>query len=36
MGLRAINTQAGGIDVGSERLYVAVVDGPFNVFYAFT
>jgi transposase len=36
MGLKAINPHAGGIDVGSERLYVAVVEGPVKVFEAFT
>jgi transposase len=36
MGLKTINEHAGGIDVGSERLYVAVVDGPVKVFDAFT
>lgn len=36
MGFKAINPHAGGIDVGSERLYVAVVEGPVKVFEAFT
>ena len=36
MGLQTINPHAAGIDVGSEQLYVAVVDGPVQVFDAFT
>jgi len=36
MGLQTINPHAAGIDVGSERLYVAVVDGAVKVFDAFT
>ncbi len=36
MGLKTINEHAAGIDVGSERLYVAVVNGPVKVFEAFT
>lgn len=31
-----IHPRAGGIDVGSERLYVAVCDGPVQVFDTFT
>ena len=36
MGLQTINPHAAGIDVGSEQLYVAVVDGSVQVFEAFT
>jgi hypothetical protein len=34
--LRTINMQAAGIDIGSERLHVAVVGGPVQVFETFT
>jgi len=34
--LRTINPHAAGIDVGSEKLFVAVVNGPVRVFDTFT
>ena len=34
--LRTINPHVAGIDVGSEQLFVAVVDGPVQVFDTFT
>jgi len=34
--MRCINPHAAGIDVGSEKLFVAVVDGPVKVFETFT
>ena len=36
MGLQTINPHAAGIDVGSEQLFVAVVEGPVKVFDTFT
>lgn len=36
MGLRTINEHVAGIDVGSEQLYVAVVNGPVKIFDTFT
>jgi transposase len=36
MGLKTINEHAAGIDVGSEQLYVALVNGTVKVFEAFT
>lgn len=34
--LRQMNPHAAGIDVGSEKLFVAIVDGPVRVFDTFT
>jgi transposase len=34
--VRALNPHAAGIDVGSEKLFVAVVGGPVQVFDTFT
>lgn len=34
--MKVIHPHAAGIDVGSERLYVAVADGPVRVFDSFT